>query len=178
MKLNILFYLCDTKGFLQVMNFVKLGLNIIRFIVPIGLLVKTTWDVYKQVINPQEKDGINKIKNRAIAAVIVFLVPTVIDLVLVFIGSINVNENSLDYTASRCYTNANSSCIQKIDDYLNCEDVDESEKNDCKVFRNCNDYVLTDSCLLKTEILDSCEKYNSEWKYQQFATDNFNFKKE
>ena len=38
-NLKIGFYLCDTAGFLRIMYLIKVALNIVRFIVPIILIL-------------------------------------------------------------------------------------------------------------------------------------------
>lgn len=63
------------RAFFQI---IKSILDILRIAVPIGLIVMTSLDIAKKVINPEEKEGQNKIMIRAIAALIVFLVPTLI----------------------------------------------------------------------------------------------------
>ena len=50
------FYICDTLGFLQVMNLFKILLNILRFVVPIIVIVMLVMDLVKNVINPNEKE--------------------------------------------------------------------------------------------------------------------------
>ncbi len=68
-------------GIQDIINSVYKVIDIIRIVVPIGLIVMTTVDVSKKVINPEDKDGQKKIMIRAIAALIVFFLPTIIDLV-------------------------------------------------------------------------------------------------
>ena len=63
-----------------ILHMIKVILDVIRIVVPIGLIVMTTLDVAKKVINPDDKDGQKKIMIRAIAALIVFLLPTIISL--------------------------------------------------------------------------------------------------
>ena len=63
------------RSFFQILKSI---LDILRIVVPIALIVMTSLDIAKKVINPEEKEGQNKIMTRAIAALIVFLVPTFI----------------------------------------------------------------------------------------------------
>ena len=92
------FYICDTLGFLQVMNLFKILLNILRFVVPIIVIVMLVMDLVKNVINPNEKEGMKKIVMRVSAAVIVFLVPTIINLVIHLINIIFEDNTDTDYT--------------------------------------------------------------------------------
>ncbi len=66
------------EGVQNTINMVYKVLEVLRIIVPIGLIIMTTLDVTKKVINPEDKEGQKKIMIRLIAALIVFLVPTII----------------------------------------------------------------------------------------------------
>ena len=96
------------SGLVTVFKIVKIVLNAIRLIVPIGLIVMTVLDISKNVINPDEKDSMKKIGNRLIAAVIVFLVPTMVNIIMRLVdvalgaGTVDNNNNSL----VDCWTNA------------------------------------------------------------------------
>ena len=72
---------CANEGVQQALHLVKVVLETLRIIVPIGLIIMTTLDITKKVINPDEKDGQKKIMTRILAAVIVFFIPTIISLV-------------------------------------------------------------------------------------------------
>ena len=172
MNVNNAFYLCDTVGFLRVMYFIRLALNIIRYVVPIIVIVMIVMDLLKNVINPNEKEGIKKITNRLVAAVVVFLIPTIVNIIVYFIDLIFENGSTTNYKVSNCYTNATMSCINKIDDYLNCVDtglkntIGESEElKQCKAYRQCNSYTLNSSCNVSTELDDyRCSNYNNNEK--------------
>ena len=93
---------CSKCGVQKTFHLIKEILNILRIIVPIALIAMTSIDVAKKVINPDDKDGQKKIMYRAIAALIVFLIPTVIKLVFKIIdigrgvnGSYDESESSL-----------------------------------------------------------------------------------
>ena len=162
------FYICDTLGFLQVMNLIKTLLNILRFVVPIIVIVMLVMDLVKNVINPNEKEGMKKIVTRIAAAVIVFLIPTIINLIVHLINIIFEDNMDTDYTNSTCYTNANSECIKNIEDYLNCTDVSGEDRKNCLTYRQCNNYKLSSNCSLTTELNDDCNKYNTDSNYAKF----------
>ena len=72
---------CSGKNSIQpIFHMIKQVLEILRIVVPIALIAMTSFDIAKKVINPEDKDGQKKIMYRVIAAVIVFLVPTIIKL--------------------------------------------------------------------------------------------------
>ena len=95
------FYICDTLGFLQVMNLIKTLLNILRFVIPIIVILMLIMDLTKNVINPNEKEGMKKIVTRVSAAVIVFLVPTIINLIVYFINPVARLRNGTRAPAQR-----------------------------------------------------------------------------
>ena len=51
-------------GICGAITLIKNILELLRIVVPIGLIVMTTLDVAKKVINPNEKDGQKKIMTR------------------------------------------------------------------------------------------------------------------
>ena len=96
------------SGLVTLFKIIKIALNAIRLIVPIGLIVMTVLDISKNVINTDEKDSMKKIGNRLIAAVIVFLVPTIVNII---IGLVDVALGSgagsnYEYNLSDCWKNA------------------------------------------------------------------------
>lgn len=176
--LNISYFLCNTVGFLRVMYLIKVLLNIIRFLVPIILIIMIVLDLLKNVVDPKNKEGMKKIYNRLIAAIIVFIVPTLVSLVIKFIGKITDNGVDTNYKISSCYTNATSDCIKNIEAYLNCDGV-ETNKDKCKAFRSCNSYQLSNSCQITTSLdnqncLDINYKSGSlNGEYVQFSVQGF-----
>ena len=83
----------NSAGVRSVLGMIDNILKIIRWVVPIGLIFMTSLDVAKKVINPEDKDGMKKIMHRVAAALIVFLVPTMINLVLKLVNIGNGNTN-------------------------------------------------------------------------------------
>ena len=73
-------YWLNQNGVKNVVDMIYRILDIIRIVVPIGLIVMTSFDISKKVINPDDKDGQKKIMLRIIAALVVFLTPTIIKL--------------------------------------------------------------------------------------------------
>ena len=68
----------DGSGIIKALSFIKAILNIIRWIVPIGLIGFTTYEMVKKVIDPDNKDSMKHVINRVIAAVVVFFVPLIV----------------------------------------------------------------------------------------------------
>lgn len=68
-------------GVQNVLNMVYKIVDVVRIIVPIILILMTTLDISKKIIDPNDKEGQKKILIRTIAAVIVFFIPTIINLI-------------------------------------------------------------------------------------------------
>lgn len=108
--------LCFQPFFLRIIYLVKVALNIMRFVVPIGLIVTVTLNILKGVIDPKSEDGIKNIKTKVIAAVIVFLIPTVINLVMSLIENIAGVNNYNGIT--ECYEFANLDYIEQLEEEI------------------------------------------------------------
>ncbi len=81
--MNILFSWCDPNGGLvKAISVTRTIIEVVRFAVPIGLIIMTSLDIFKKVINPDDKDGQKKILNRIIAGLIVFMVPIMVRFIL------------------------------------------------------------------------------------------------
>ena len=91
--------LCASKGVLKVIYFIKVIVNILKVAVPFILIFYISLDVYKMVSDPSNgKKVFPAIKGRLIAAVLVFLIPTLIQVLLSSMGD--------DNAYSSCYNNA------------------------------------------------------------------------
>jgi len=79
---NALGSCCTDYGLVGVLNITRRILDLIQFIVPIVLIVAGTIQFIQLTINPELKDGLRKVLNKLIATIIIFLLPSLIDLVL------------------------------------------------------------------------------------------------
>lgn len=102
----ILFDWCDQNGVIMVFKMIKTLLNLMRFLVPIMLIVWTIIDLFKNVINPDNKESRKKIVNRLLAAIIVFLVPTMVNLVMNLVDVAFGKGTGYDYNVSECWKKA------------------------------------------------------------------------
>lgn len=105
----MLFDWCGQCRVLKIVALVKEILNIIRIVVPIGLIAMTSLDVFKKVLNPEDKEGQKKILTRVIVAVLVFLTPAIINIFLSVIDKVS-NHNASAAWNNSCWTNATKSC--------------------------------------------------------------------
>ena len=80
---------CTTE-MLQVMALIKFILNVVRFVIPIVLIVLGTFDLFKAVTAGKDEDIKKKqqvLIKRVIAGVIVFLVPTIVSILMGWLGN-------------------------------------------------------------------------------------------
>ena len=91
----------NSQNVKNVLSVIIQVINIVRIIVPIGLVVMTTFDIAKKVINPDEKEGQQKIMIRLVASVLVFLSPIIINFVLHFM---NIDTKELTGITSKDIT--------------------------------------------------------------------------
>ena len=123
--------ICLQPLFLRILYISGRILNILRFVIPIILIIMVGIDIYGRIMNPDDKDGLNKIKNRIIAAIIVFLTPTIISIVYEFIEKNIVNNNYSDMTVCREF--ANIEHIRSLE-----EDMEEIEKEKANLEKDSN----------------------------------------
>jgi len=85
--LNILSVLdfCTEPSVLKVLLFIKTILKYVFVIVPIGVMLMTSFDLFKNVIAPKEDDmkkNVSIVIKRFIYCIVIFFVPTIVNLVL------------------------------------------------------------------------------------------------
>ena len=90
---------CNDNSLQSIMTFIKNTLNVIHIVVPILLIVMASINLAKMLKNPDDKKGISKIKNIFIAAIVVFFIPTFLDVLMSSLG-----ENT---TISSCWESSN-----------------------------------------------------------------------
>lgn len=104
-----------TGGISDIVGLAKMVIRVLQIVVPIGLIVMGTIDMAKAVIAGDEKkmkEAQKPFIKRIIAAIIVFLIPLIVNMVLSFVtkgnsewidcwnnskwnGAINVNPNKI-----------------------------------------------------------------------------------
>ena len=108
--------MCENVLFLRILNYFNIAMNLMRFVVPILLIIKLTLDIYKGIININDNSAKEIVSKRIIACIIIFLVPTIVN---VFLGLIEtVTGTAFDYSA--CQAN-----IKNIDYYVEKRELEE-----------------------------------------------------
>ena len=151
--------MCLNPTVLRIIYLLKIFLNIIRFVIPIGLIIKTGLDLYKNVIDPSaSKDNMKKIKNRVIAGVIVFLIPTVINLIMSLVEKTTGNNS---YNGiSECWEFSTMEYIEFIEK--------EQKEAQYQAYLTERDLLLDEASQLKLayrRMVDSRKKVDSIGKY-------------
>lgn len=79
---------CQDEGLLKIVYLIKTTLNLVKIFVPIILIIWCMWDALRNVIsqNGWDKKIIKRILNRFIAAVCVFLIPSILNFALGILG--------------------------------------------------------------------------------------------
>lgn len=98
---------CEQSGILSLILYVKKIIDLIRIVVPIALILMCTIDFAKMVLNPDEKSSIPQIMKRILAAMLIFFVPTMVNILLEWAGE-------LSFDATDCWNNANASTISTL----------------------------------------------------------------
>lgn len=101
---------CQDFSFLSVVLLVKRLLEIICLAVPIVLILMSSIEVSKIVLNPDAKvtkGVISRVIHKTICAVAVFFLPILINTLLGMLGQTNM-------TATACWTNANTGTINAL----------------------------------------------------------------
>ena len=116
--MQILF--CDTLLEVRIVYLMKTIINFIRFVVPIILIFKISVDVYKTVLSGEydKNDAIKKSGDRIIASILIFLIPTIVNVFISFLGKIDNNAVEYNNTFSNCYTQMNK---EMLDEFIEAE---------------------------------------------------------
>ena len=104
-----LFDYCHNNDFLQIIIVIKRLISIIRYVIPIIIIIMGSLDFGKAVFASSE-DNMKKSQkifiNRIILGIVIFIVPVLVDFLMIMIGTAVVNS-SIDIpiitTASECY---------------------------------------------------------------------------
>lgn len=104
-----------------VFNVAHTFLTLIQFAVPLGLIFYISIDIFKGVINPEDKNGMKHIKNRLIAAFIVFLTPTLITGIFAFYSNVLEQDSFEGSTVYSAWKGSTSYCVENLKKWKNCD---------------------------------------------------------
>ena len=142
---------CTNPDILRVIYFFLIIIDIVKIIIPIGLIVLGLIDFSKSVISSDEKTqkkSVSLFMKRILYAVLVFIVPWIVEVLMVTLGNLAVTDsNEVNFTD--CIENANKEKIEELENAIE-EDSAKNEqqvennneqktKNSNKVCWQCND---------------------------------------
>ena len=98
--------ICDVPSVLKVIKIIKTVITIIKIAVPIILMISAMIDLVKAITNAELNKMTKTIVSKVISAILVFLIPTFVDLIF----TITMTEN----TYNNCFNNATDENIKAI----------------------------------------------------------------
>jgi len=107
---------CQDKGLMAILSSISNMVQIIQIVVPIVLLLMICVSLLQMVMNPDEKKNKKKIFNQFVAAVVVFFIPMLINLIVGMIDSTNVNFVSCLKESRNIKLSSNVTYIKSSDD--------------------------------------------------------------
>lgn len=116
MLLSVNTFCTDTANAWQVVGYI---LTIFKIIIPCLLIIYGMFDLGKAVISNKEdeiKKSTKTLLRRAIAAVIIFFIPTIVSVIMGLIQGFNENRENYNI-CRRCLTNPNSNDCKKRAEY-------------------------------------------------------------
>lgn len=167
--MNIL-HICDNVDILEIMKIVKLVINIIKIVAPIALIVSGMILFAKDTVsdNPDASKSLNILSKRVIASVLIFLIPTIVNILCNIVGSDNVN-------LATCISNANTTKINAIrsERANNSIDTYKETKSDGD-YVNASNYIqkikdIDEKNRLTEELNELKKKYDKEKKISESA---------
>ena len=97
--------LCESYGFLRGVYFIKLVIGILQVLIPLILIVTILIEMYPLIVNPGDVKKVTKsVKNKLIAAVIIFLLPSIVNIVM--------NQFDKKSNFATCYNNATAEGVE------------------------------------------------------------------
>ena len=152
--------ICESTGILKVLLFIKQISNIVFTIIPIGLIILIVIDFYKNVISKntdETKKILSKVIKRIIYCIILFLVPTIINLTIDLIETTGIN---IPYTS--CWKNASPSNLKKLE-------IDQAKKFLSKAETSPNDKNLLNAQNAVSQITDDKQRKIYEKKVEEVS---------
>ena len=116
---------CSSPILAVILRVVKNLLALIQIIAPLLLIAGMTYNLIKMMQNPEDKKGLSKVKNSALAAAIIFFIPVLINALMNMLG-----EN---YNISLCWGNVS-------DYYSEASYIRTADKKNISIFQNPDEY--------------------------------------
>ena len=85
---------CSDYALANILSLTQLAFNIICIAVPIILIFSLIWTIVKVITDPEQKNFIRKLISQIVAAIIVFFLPTLVNLIMAWLpdGGFNIGS--------------------------------------------------------------------------------------
>lgn len=85
---------CSDYALANILSLTQTAFNIICIAVPIILIFSLIWTVFKIITDPDQKHFIRKIISQVVAAIIVFCLPSLVNLIMAWLpdGGLNISS--------------------------------------------------------------------------------------
>lgn len=173
-SVNMILMECHNVDLLKTIMFVKAILNIIFIVVPIGLIIMMAIDFLKVVIagnENEQKENFTISVKRAIAVVVLFFVPTIVNLLMSLLGNLNIDWNFCYNYATR--ENIEIVAIENVEKLLTETKKDLTFTNLNELKRQINN--ISDAETRKkyeNELKKLNEEYNSKVNTKEESSSN------
>ncbi len=104
--------ICSDPILARFIGIIKNGMTLIQIVVPIILLVAGTIQFLKLMLNPDNQNETKAVANSFAAAVIVFFIPVIVNLVMSILATANVGvydedqKKTVTFDVSSCWSEA------------------------------------------------------------------------
>lgn len=113
--------ICDVPSVMEILRIVNIIITIIKIFVPILLIISAMVDFFRTIMNSELSKISKSIVKKVIAAVIIFFIPTIISVVVGFIGN--------DGEYKKCLTNITKEEINEAYSEFVRDLVDKAEES-------------------------------------------------
>ena len=121
---------CNDPALVSVLAVIKRVLSVLQIIGPILAIISLSYHIFMMVKNPEDKKGIPKIRNSALALIILFLLPVVVNAVFALLDDSTI--------ISDCWNHAELKISSKGGKYVSPYDSDDDKRS--QVIVNPEDY--------------------------------------
>lgn len=85
---------CDDIALANILSLTQTAFNIICIAVPIILIFSLIWTIVKVITDPDQKHFIRKLISQIVAAIIIFFLPTLVNLIMAWVpdGGFNIGS--------------------------------------------------------------------------------------
>ena len=152
--------MCKEPGTLKVIQFIKILLNIVFTVIPIAIILLGNIDIFKNITSGKEETSSKNTSiliKRIINCVIIFLIPTIINITFDILEEVN-----LEYAT--CWTNADAKTIKTIE-------INNVEEALAKLEKDPSSKNIQEAELAINQVSDSSQRKTYEEKFEKMRAE-------